>query len=78
MDNKAAFSLENYYFPKVNIELENKKSNDIQISFSPSGKFISESSSYELKFIFSALTNNSPFVEIECFANFKFENVKLL
>ncbi|MGX9986849.1 hypothetical protein [Soonwooa purpurea] len=75
MENKAAFSLENYHFSKVSISLENKTSNDIQISFNPSGRFISESSSYELKFIFNALTNDSPFVEIECVANFKFENV---
>ena len=40
MENKAAFSLENYHFSKVDINLENKKSNDIQISFAPSGKFI--------------------------------------
>ncbi|SEH72150.1 protein-export chaperone SecB [Epilithonimonas hominis] len=75
MENKAAFSLENYYFSKVDINLENKKSNDIQISFAPSGKFIAESSSYELKFIFNALTNDSQFIIIECIAKFNFENV---
>lgn len=75
MENKAAFSLENYYFSKVDINLENKKSNDIQISFAPSGKFIAESFSYELKFIFNALTNDSQFIIIECIAKFNFENV---
>ncbi len=75
MENKAAFSLENYHFSRVDINFENKKSNDIQISFDPSGKFNLESSVYELKFIFNASTDDSSFVMIECIANFKFESV---
>ena len=80
MENKAAFSLENYFFSKVNIDIENKKSSEIEISFEPSGKFLSESTVYELKFIFKALTDGSdfPFVTIECLATFKFENIKNL
>lgn len=77
MENKAAFSLENYFFSKIDINLENKKSADIDISFNPSGKFSSSSSSYDLKFIFNALTEGSeiPFISIECVATFKFESV---
>ena len=80
MENKAAFSLENYFFSKVNIDIENKKSSEIEISFEPSGKFLSESTVYELKFIFKALTDGSnfSFVTIECLATFKFENIKNL
>lgn len=77
MENKAAFSLEKYFFSKVDINLENRKSNDLGISFEPSGLFLSDSSSYELKFIFKADTEGGeiPFVTIECVATFKFENV---
>ena len=80
MENKASFSLEEYFFSKVNIDIDNKKSSEIGISFDPSGKFLSASSEYELKFIFNALTDgsDSPFVTIECLATFKFENIKNL
>lgn len=80
MENKAVFSLEKYYFSKVNIDLNHKNSNDLEILFEPSGKYISEQTKYELKFIFQAINNNSkdPFINIECIANFKFENVNTL
>ncbi|MHA3045066.1 hypothetical protein JSO61_006995 [Riemerella anatipestifer] len=47
------------------------------ISFDPFGTFFSETSTYELRFVFNALTDGSdvPFVSIECIANFKFENI---
>lgn len=77
MDNKATFSLHKYYFSKVNIDLENKKSNDLKISFDPSGIFLNNDSKFDLNFIFSAFTENggNPFVKIECKATFIFENI---
>lgn len=77
MENRAAFSLENYFFSKVLINTDHRQSNDLKVSFDPSGIFNSEKSEYELKFIFNAISgeSNSPFVNIECIANFKFENV---
>ncbi|MDY3363671.1 protein-export chaperone SecB [Riemerella anatipestifer] len=77
MENKAVFSLEKYLFSKVNINIDNKKSTDLGISFDPFGTFFSETSTYELRFVFNALTDGSdvPFVSIECIANFKFENI---
>lgn len=77
MEKKAVFSLEKYLFSKVNINIDNKKSTDLGISFDPFGTFFSETSTYELRFVFNALTDGSdvPFVSIECIANFKFENV---
>ena len=39
MEKKAAFSLEKYIFSKVNIDIDNKKSNDLGVSFDPSGIF---------------------------------------
>ncbi|MCU0349271.1 MAG: protein-export chaperone SecB [Flavobacterium sp.] len=73
--NKAAFSLEKYRFDKVTIDFSNKTSNDLDISFEPSGKFDFQTSSYELNFSFIAHNDNleSPFVKVECIALFKFD-----
>ncbi|MCT3721323.1 protein-export chaperone SecB [Elizabethkingia anophelis] len=78
MENKAAFSLDKYYFSKVDINFENKKNNDLKISFDPSGIYLTNDLLYELKFIFNALSEgqDDPFVSITCNATFKFENVK--
>ncbi len=77
MENKAAFSLEKYHFSKVNIDLDNRSTNDLRISFDPSGKFFEGTSAFELKFVFNAYSNEQTeaFVVIECLASFKFENV---
>ncbi|MDP4272663.1 MAG: protein-export chaperone SecB [Bacteroidota bacterium] len=77
--NKAAFTLEKYRFEKVMIDFSKKSSNDLDIGFEPSGKFFSSDSSYELKFVFIAHNENpkNAFVQIECIAQFKFEeNIK--
>jgi preprotein translocase subunit SecB len=76
MNTKAAFSLENYRFEKVFIDNSNKISNDLDISFDPSGVFDAETSNFELKFIFIAHNENinNPFVKIECISIFKFED----
>lgn len=74
--NKAAFSLDNYKFEKVKIDFSKKTSNSLNIGFSPSGKFITKESTFELKFNFVAHSGEieNPFVEIECIALFKFED----
>lgn len=73
--NKAAFSLDNYRFEKVNIDFSKRTSNSLDIAFSPSGRFISNESVFELKFKFSAHNGEvgEAFVEVECVALFKFE-----
>jgi preprotein translocase subunit SecB len=72
---KAAFSLVKYRFEKINIDFSKKTSNDLNISFEPSGKFNFQDSTYELNFTFVADNDNSesPFVKIECIALYKFE-----
>lgn len=73
---KAAFSLNEYRFEKVEIDFSKKTSNDLKILFEPTGKFISKDSSYELNFTFIA-HNESPdtsFVKITCISTFKFED----
>lgn len=73
---KAAFSLNEYRFEKVEIDFSKKTSNDLSISFEPSGQFISNDSSYELNFTFIAHNENRdiPFVKITCISIFKFED----
>ncbi len=73
--NKAAFSLDNYRFEKVNIDFSKKISNSLDIAFSPSGRYISKESVFELKFIFAAHNGEvaDAFVKIECIALYKFE-----
>ncbi len=66
---KAAFSITNYYFDKVNINLENKPStNELGLTFDVKGIFKSAESDYQLTFIVK-VTNNElslPLVEVQC------------
>jgi preprotein translocase subunit SecB len=73
----AAFSLENYQFDKVKIDLDNHKSQDLNLGFDTKGVFIKKDKKFEL--IFNVTINHSgndnPFVEIRCKGLFSFENV---
>lgn len=78
---KAAFSIVNYQFNKVNIDLSNHKSGDISLSFDTRGIFDESQSIYELEFSVIAFNNDlkeSPFVSVRCVGVFKFEEVNLL
>jgi len=72
--DKAAFSLNEYKFQKVNIDFSKKKSNELNIEFIPQGIFHSKNSSFELIITFNAFNEdkNSPFVLIECISVFVF------
>jgi len=73
----AAFSLENYQFDKVNIDLENHKSKDLNLSFDTKGIFNKKTKKFELIFQVTVKQsgNDNPFVEIRCKGLFTFENV---
>lgn len=73
--NKAIFSLEDYRFEKVFIDFTRKQSDQIEIGFSPSGTFHSESATFTLNFSFIAHNNdiNTPFIKINCLATYKFQ-----
>ena len=72
--NKAAFSLENYFFKKVLIDLSLSKPDEFSVDFKPSGEFNEENNTFELLFQFDAKSINEekPFIQIECIALFKF------
>ncbi len=74
--NKAAFSLKEYKFEKVSIDFLKRTSNELNITFDPSGKFMSENSTFELIIVFNAFNEDveNSFVTIKCSSIFQFEN----
>jgi preprotein translocase subunit SecB len=74
---KAAFSIINYQFDRVQIDLNNHKSKDLALAFETKGLYDNEKSTFELQFVVNVSNNvaENPFVEISCKGNFKFENV---
>ncbi|MBS7787653.1 protein-export chaperone SecB [Flavobacterium sp. CYK-55] len=80
MSERAVFQLNKYYFNSVKIDLDEKKSKDVNVEFNPSGVFNTEKSEYELKITFSAYSgeNKNEFIRIVCIAIFGFDNVSKL
>jgi len=76
---KASFSIEQYYFDKVNIDLEKYSGNALSVKFDPSGIFDNKDLTYTLTFDFYAFTSEKedvePFVYIRCNGIFKFVNI---
>jgi preprotein translocase subunit SecB len=74
---KAAFSIINYQFDKVSIDLNNHNSKDLSLSFDTSGIYFNENQNFELRFVVKVAqnTNENPFAEISCKGTFKFENI---
>ena len=74
---KAAFSIINYQFDRVQIDLNNHKNNDMSLAFETKGLYDNEKSIFELQFVVNVANKEAenPFVEISCKGNFKFENV---
>ena len=79
---KASFSINNYLFDKVTLNLENQISKDVSLSFDTQGVFDDSDKTYELIFSVSAFneeqTVENPFVKIRCRGTFVFENVQSL
>lgn len=74
---KAAFTLTNYQFEKVNIDLTQHTSNDLLLDFDPKGAYISQESVYELTFVVTIFVQGqtAPFVLVQCKGWFNFENL---
>ena len=74
----ASFSIINYQFEKVNIDLSNHTPDNLSINFDTHGVFIKENSVFELTFsvsVFNKETEENPFVNILCKGLYQFENV---
>lgn len=77
----ASFSIVNYQFDKVSIDLTNHKNANLSTFFDTSGIFVSENSIYELTFLVKVFNNEdkeNPFISVRCKGVFKFENVSTL
>lgn len=77
--NKAAFSLLDYKFDKVILNLADlHPETEFNIMFSPSGIFHPASGKFTLTFAFSAKIdgNNEDAIYVNCVANYKFKDVR--
>ena len=54
---KAAFSIINYQFDKVSIDLNNHNSKDLSLSFDTSGIYFDENQNFELRFVVKVAQN---------------------
>jgi len=74
---KAVFSILNYQFDKVQIDLNNHSSKDLVIKFDTSGIYDKNSSTFELHFIVKVDNKKTKknFTNISCKGIFKFENI---
>ena len=74
---QAAFSIVNYQFDKVNIDLEHQQTDELNLGFETKGVFINDSKKFELIFVVQVKNDNAPnpFISIRCKGLFKFENI---
>ena len=77
---KATFSLVNYLFDKVLIDLTNHSHDDLHVDFHTSGIFDSSLSKYDLQFKVKVSNNQTSkvFAEISCKGEFDFKNIAAL
>ena len=72
----AAFSLRGYRFPKALIDLTYIKdeNNEFKMDIFPSGRYLTKTHEFELKFTFVAKLNNSeePAINVDCEGLFAF------
>jgi preprotein translocase subunit SecB len=76
----AAFSIINYQFDKVEIDLSHHKSDELSVSFDIKGVYIQEIAQYELAFSVKVGHNddNVAFAKVQCKGIFEFKNVSNL
>ncbi len=77
---KAAFSILNYRFDKVELDLSNHIDKELGLSFETNGVFTQETSQYELIFLVRVGNDEleKPYITIQCRGVFEFENVSNL
>lgn len=74
---KAAFSIVNYQFDKVHIDLSKHNSKDLNLGFETNGVYYKENQSFEITFQVVVKNSNTTdaFVQIQCKGQFKFDNI---
>lgn len=75
---KATFKLDSYQFTKASFDFNIPNKAELSISFNPSGKFIQETSSYELDFEVLVECGDNVVISLFCEAFFSFnENLTI-
>lgn len=74
---QAAFSIVNYKFDKVNLDLEDQLTEELNLGFVTTGVYTNETNTFELVFTVEVKNKNNPlpFINIRCKGLFKFENI---
>jgi preprotein translocase subunit SecB len=74
---RAVFSIINYQFDKVQIDLEHHRDRNLNLKFDPKGVYSSSDQTFELIFDVQVINDEEsiPFVMLRCKGLFKFENV---
>lgn len=72
----ASFSITNYQFDYVSMDLGKKGNNNLELKFDTSGLFDEEQSMFELTFsvFVKSEDKDEPFVSIQCRGQFAFQN----
>lgn len=73
---KATFKLNSYHFTKASLNFNLPPEAELNISFSPKGKFYEQEARYDLDFdvIVECKATQSVVVEVSCVASFSFED----
>ena len=75
----ASFSIVNYQFDQVHIDLNNYKKGNLGILFTTKGIFLKDKKNFELIFSISLQQENTePFVYVNCKGFFEFKNVETI
>ena len=75
----ASFSIINYQFDQVHIDLNNYKKGNLGILFTTKGVFLKDKKNFELIFSVSLQQENTePFVYVNCKGLFEFKNVETI
>lgn len=75
----ASFSIINYQFDQVHIDLNNYKKGNLGILFTTKGVFLKDKKNFELIFSVSLQQKNTePFVYVNCKGLFEFKNVETM
>ncbi len=75
MAENAVFSLSNYHFNQVVLNLDNLDSGvALDMNFAPSGLFDQAKKTFILSFAFKATCNDKDIVFVNCIAEFEFRN----
>jgi len=73
----ASFSITNYVFDKINIDLSKKGNDKLSLNFAPAGMFDEQTAIYELTFNteIKSEDKNKPFILIRCKGLFRFQDI---